>query len=120
MRDIKFRAWNMVRKEMVNDFSIHADGRVGMFDPASSTNDEIYDHLIVMQYTGLKANGVEIYEGDFVRHTAVKERNTFNIIFRNGRFIAWSNHIEHDLYLLTRENDCEVIGNIYENPELLK
>lgn len=79
------------------------------------------DHFILMQYTGLKdKNGKEIYEGDVVRthNDMASEQVYWNneyAQFSKGRVIdgVFSNIHEDISY-------CEVIGNIYENPDLLK
>lgn len=75
----------------------------------------VFDEL--MQYTGLKdKNGTEIYEGDIVFDSHCEENG--KVIFDEGCFaIEWETTIE-DLF-----ENCdiyEVIGNAYQNPELLK
>jgi uncharacterized phage protein (TIGR01671 family) len=77
-------------------------------------------HGIWMQYAGLKdKNGKEIYEGDIISMTEYGMHKNFTVEFKDGAF-----------YPLVLEqwgccngfynNDTEVIGNCYENPELLK
>lgn len=81
MREIKFRAWNKIDKEMGIPFTLDDLYQAGLCQLKKKHEEENY---ILMQFTGLHdKNGKEIYEGDIVKH-------------------------------------CEVIGNIYENPELLK
>ena len=77
--------------------------------------DYFYD---LMQYTGLKdKNGTEIYEGDIIwdAHAEIHGKVTFD----EGTFcVEWKTHIEH-LFEVVSDYYAEVIGNIYENPELL-
>ena len=74
----------------------------------------------VMQFTGLHdKNGKEIYEGDIFTFTAGKKRLTAKVIFEDAMFKmkcddGWG------AMILQKESDMEVIGNIYENPELIK
>lgn len=117
MREIKFRAWDKESKTMLfTGFVINADGMV-----ATITNDHDWK-LEVMQYTGLKdKNDKEIYEGDII---AVKDCHYSNIDYWNNKeqkpipfIIKWefsSFIIPYDTYY------WEIIGNIYENPDLLE
>lgn len=77
------------------------------------------DKVHLMQYTGLKdKNGKEIYEGDVVKaEEYVGFKNlTAEVIYNRGRFSLNTGTIPEDLI----PELCEIIGNIYENPELLK
>lgn len=85
----------------------------------------IIDPNTVGQYTGLHdKNGKEIYEGDFVRfHMHERgihesEYQTGLVEFGGGRFYAYLDC--STLYFCGDSEDYEVIGNIYDNPELLK
>ena len=105
MREIKFRAWQDYgdgRKYMLYD----RDDLVEFFD--ATLGDPI------MQYTGLKdSKGVEIYEGDIIKYLS----SYYGIVkFYNGSFVRGNDNGYADI---DGENS-EVIGNIYENPELLK
>ena len=125
-RTIKFRMWDRVDKVMHDnpDTTIKTDSVNGQF---SCDEDEIW-----MQFTGLAdKNGREIYEGEIIKeinpnlpsHTRRKKRDNYIISFRNGCFTAQGYNgdmpIEPNLDDILHRG-LEVIGNIYENPELLK
>ena len=126
MREIKFRAWDSGVNQMIYP---HSDG--------VANHLEVWEILryfdVVMQYTGLKdKNGKEIYEGDivnlwdfdggpYVHKVSWEESGYFTLVpYMDGLgFIP-------TLGFFTNNEDCsdpyqvEIIGNIYENPELLE
>lgn len=82
------------------------------------------EFVVWEQYTGLKdRNGKEIYEGDIV---SLKEYTpTHKVIFKDGAFYAdgWRNTLVELMTDWSSNVDpefIEVIGNVHENPELLK
>ena len=90
----------------------------------------VYGQVIpdtVGQYTGLNdTNGKEIFEGDIVRNKDVWDKYTGVIVFKNGRFMVdwhlpcgWEGE-SITLHTIDISPCDEVIGNSYDNPELLK
>lgn len=110
MREIKFRAWDKQHKGMVTwEQALRNFKMDEFFTPM--------DDFALMQNTGLKdKNGVEIYEGDIIDYkdlTVFDGDRTEQVHFENGRFMFGTLNC-------SRPELWEVIGNIYENPELLK
>lgn len=114
MRETKFRVWD--GKRMTNQIELRFAHGLRLV----STSDLGFgiigdDKCVLMQYTGLKdKNGKEVYEGDIVRYSNKSDRE---VVFEKGMFQSRQKNGWGALVLIA--NNCEVIGNIYENPELL-
>lgn len=128
MRDIKFRAWDKTNKcmhESVNIYNgcpyfVMSDGSINPTLEVTTDSSNTY-MSILMQYTGLKdKNGVEIYEGDICTQLYIRKfgeqdnpRLQGQVTFDATR--GWCVAFEP-----IWPNDIEVIGNIYQNKDLLK
>lgn len=115
-REIKFRAWNEVSEKMLNWNEFLDTNMKNTFIAPESTG------LILMQYTGLHdKNGKEIYEGDIVKYRDSRGQHIEKVIFDKGCFYAgmhWGSSTRVAPKLIN-QRITEVIGNIYNNPELL-
>ena len=119
MREIKFRAWDKINKDMFNVESINFQESRVYKDTVSYRE---FNNVDVMQYTGLEdKNGKEIYEGDIVFESFGE--NYYKVVFENGSFRAEfeGDFEEHSFELIdVVAQGCEVVGNIYENHELIR
>lgn len=142
MRVIKFRAWDTDKKEMIYQSPVSSKLLMMTWDGGLVyENGVLQTQLVLMQFTGiLDKNGKEIYEGDILCH----EHTTFpfreEVIIKEIGEVSFSTQLvvdnegyrdnfvcgflidgEHPDWLGEEEKDkTEIIGNIYENPDLLK
>lgn len=122
----KFRAWDEKNKEMFKDtFAVTESGEVVTVEQEFITNAPDYifvDHLTIMQSTGLTdKNGKEIFEGDVVKmaKNVYSEPTYYEVVrHRGGAYRLESKQYGCELWL--RHTDCEIAGDIYENPELVE
>lgn len=118
-REVKFRAWDTKLEEMIKDPYIEQHMQFAHLNELISAALTRY---ILMQYTGLKdKNGKEIYEGDIIEHW--DNRYIVPPFTPIDRSYEAENVLPHhdgsDDWMSMSNVDWEVIGNIYENPELL-
>lgn len=126
-REIKFRAWDKNLKLMTTpfiDFLVFekSDNFKGGQVLKQNFEDEDFIPTEIMQFTGLyDKNYMEIYEGDILDIIEVNSTYTKGIvIFHSGCFSVKQIGAEGLVSDLYRHRWSEVIGNIYENTELLK
>jgi uncharacterized phage protein (TIGR01671 family) len=114
MREIKFRAWDKHNKIMMTIFDSIAQSE--WYIPNMKNGNYEY-----MQFTGLHdKNGKEVYEGDICLIGDEGFAKPMQIIFEDGCFgVHWTDGHFAELKYYIVYPSCEVIGNIYENPELL-
>jgi len=127
MREIKFRAWDEQNKTMHFDFQFIKSGDSGNdWIIFKSDKHECFDRWVnnpyfsqqlkIMQFTGINDyNGKEIYEGDLIRSYDSEGNKIINIISFEDGLCRWN---VNEGWVQNFEK--EVIGNIYENPELIK
>jgi len=116
----KFRAWHTGQKEMFTGLYLDFNGRVGMWNH-EETEIEFgeYPYLVVMQHSGVN----DIYEGDIIQSENTHVREFRRVVgFRHGQFGYEPPREPGAWYPLAGRGATSkwvVIGNIYENPELL-
>lgn len=117
-RKIKFRAW-----DKINEKWLDTEDGLTFTDDTSSMPWEMRDvvdnpDFIVQQFTGLKdKNGKEIYEGDVLKESDHK----FAIKYGYGEWnCGCCGYVYGFDFSYAEKDNSEIVGNIIENPELLK
>jgi uncharacterized phage protein (TIGR01671 family) len=130
----KYRAWDTKNNEMFKDtFAITEGGEVVVVEQEFVTwaPDYVFvDHLVIMQSTGLHdKNGKEIFDGDIVTDgdvtSDIKYHQTlgFYMIGKYGFSVPFGQGVDVEYFEEFADHvskTFEVVGNIYENPELLE
>jgi uncharacterized phage protein (TIGR01671 family) len=124
MRQIRFRAWHENMKQYFLNLFIDFSGNIGVWNNEESEIDfSLYPFLVLEQFTGLlDKNGKEIYEGDILRtheYYGGDYLTPIATIIVSYEICASGSagfYLPDEVYW----NRCEIIGNIHENPELLK
>ena len=127
MREIKFRAWLKEDKKMENvktmDFT---DKTIRCLKKNEFINAYLlrrvsFDDVELMQYTGIKdKNGKEVYEGDIVILNDAEEENRCVVKYKYGSYILIDGDLREDLSNVESHKFLEVVGNIYENKNLME
>ena len=137
MQEIKFRVWDKKHKKMslVDAIDFEHDEIYGKNGRERYTPKPFKD-IEIMQYTGMTdKNGKEIYEGDILLSTASENEEDYKkwkVSYFDGGYIVNYKHIPIDkrkrsineIELLCNDNiafyEFEILGNIYENQELME
>ena len=120
----RFRAWDKSTQTMldVSLIDFKKSVLIGEHWEFGETNFINFDEIELMQSTRLKdKNGKEIFEGDIVKMSKDVSVDTtyYEVVRRRGGAYSLESK-QHGCDLWIRHTDCEIIGNIYENQELLE
>ena len=119
MNNLKFRAWDKVNKEMLKiDIIDFYSEEIMVLEDDSTMN---FSDVVLMQSTGLfDKNGKEIFEGDIVRNTHTGSVGRVHWCVHNTGFFYYVEKDKKDYTVFRAKYNLEVIGNIYENKELIQ
>lgn len=132
-REIKFRAWDTFNEYMYKSVDVNNNKKdLSWFFRQCEEAGKGGNGIIIMQYTGLKdKNGKEIYDGDIILNSKATEPENKGWIIKwinlswkveligyEDAITGFSDRIFNPFY--NTQTEFEIIGNIYENAELIK
>lgn len=117
MRTLKFRAWHGKRHKLYEVAMLYTLVKAVLVRNGDALCSYLFSEVEVMQFTGAKdIHGKDIYEGDIVQWDGPPQEGFLKSLYR--RAVTWEN--DQAMFLPNQmHGEVEVIGNIYENPELL-
>lgn len=122
MREIKFKLWDSDCSTMILPEDSKTN-QIRMWLNGVQAEDDVWiQNCVLLQFTGLKdKNGKEIYEGDIIDYFPGKK---YGIIVWDNELAGFCLNVDNLRFSWHENNpfiaDYKIIGNIYENPELLK
>jgi len=133
MRELKFKAWDNILKSYIPIEYIGISGNGNYFNNSLENCISTTDNWIVEQFTGLKdKNGKDVYEGDILEFKNDLVRHNLHKVFRVDGGLVINSHSDDickdsivfyeacaDMQTSQWIRQCEIIGNIHQNPELI-
>lgn len=134
MREIKYRAWDKIKKRMKRVISLSPTfgSWVTVDNDKMNGEERLSSEFVLMQFTGLlDKNGKEIWEGDVVEaeeRFVTPKTVRYEIVFEDGMFLGhgigrYEVYGKGERFVSMKPHNfltCKVIGNIYSDPHLLE
>jgi len=123
MREIEFRAYinEAFLQGMVEVKEIDLKYKIVKFENGNKDELRTFDQIKLMQYTGLKdKNGKKIFDGDILEFDFDDIGKQRAFVYWNEKYCAFLLNVISNNFEFAKISDGKFIGNIYDNPELLK